>query len=104
MKKKIFFAVATIVAAVSVGYAAYLSQRVGMTDTLLENIEALADEEDESKSAEVIERTWQEGPFYTGTGENTIEYYWVYTLTECYGDGVIDCEYNLTGERKETSK
>ena len=104
MKKKFFFAVATIVAAASVGYAAYLSQRVGMTDTLLENIEALADEEEESKSSEMIESTWQEGPFYTGTGENTIEYYWVYTLTECYGDGVIDCEYNLTGERKETSK
>ena len=45
MKKKFFFAVATIVAAVSVGYAAYLNQRVEMNDTLLENIEALGNEE-----------------------------------------------------------
>ena len=47
MKKKIFFAVATIVAAASVGYAAYLNQKVEISDALLENIEALSDEENE---------------------------------------------------------
>ena len=47
MKKKFFFAVATIVAAVSVGYAAYLNQKVEISDALLENIEALSDEESE---------------------------------------------------------
>ncbi|MBO4985749.1 MAG: hypothetical protein J6C87_08985 [Bacteroides sp.] len=47
MKKKIFFAVATIVAAVSVGYAAYLNQKVEISDALLENIEALSDDENE---------------------------------------------------------
>ena len=45
MRKKIFFAVAVVVAAASVGYAAYLNQKVEMTDMMLENVEALSDEE-----------------------------------------------------------
>lgn len=66
------------------------------SDTVLASIEALDSDKLLWDSAEKNETTWQDGPYIDM--ENAKLYYWVYTLTECYGIGTVKCSWGLTSD------
>lgn len=90
--KTLFVVTFALVAA----YSVYSTQQnAGMSDLALANADALANGEATGKHAEKATKNWQEGPYY-GTSDNgeLYEFYIVHEETNCYGSGVIDCEWS----------
>lgn len=63
-----------------------------LPNLMLQNIEALSENEILNGSQYKEEYTWQDGPFQNGDRE----YFLVYTQTDCYGIGTIECHFNLS--------
>ena len=68
----------------------YVSQKENRkaSNIALACVEALAAEESAFGSAEKVESTWQDGPFFD---DNSRLFYMVYTKTDCYYIGKIVC-------------
>ena len=65
-----------------------------LPEVTLKQIEKLSNDEILTGSQMKEGYTWQDGPFeYNGR-----KYYIVYTQTDCYGIGTIDCNFNLSAD------
>lgn len=66
-----------------------------LSDIVLANLEALADDEDgEDGFEQKVTETWQEGPYKSGEQI----YYYVYSVTTCLGIGLVDCQADASTE------
>jgi hypothetical protein len=72
-------------------------KKMEISDKMLSCIEALAQDESFTGSAQKNEDTWQDGPFWDSKKKEF--YYWVYTDTDCFGRGTIDCSMSRVGKR-----
>ena len=101
MKKLFKLAFVAAIAAVS-GYNIYQSQSVmnGMSDFALANVEALASGEGMPYYETKEEKTWDEGPYEANTGHETIRWVYIYKVTECHGEGYVECSFDSSAEIK----
>ena len=101
MKKFIKLAFVAVIAAVA-GYNVYQSQSVmnGMSDFALANVEALASGEGMPDYEIKEEKTWDEGPFEANNGYETIRWIYVYKITDCYGEGYVQCSFDSSADIK----
>lgn len=95
MKKFVRLAFVVVVTAFA-GYGVYFSQKKNLvSDLALANIMALASgEHDFNDYDEKVTNTWSEGPYKDGPRI----YYRICTSTDCYGKGLVKCEFNLDSE------
>lgn len=91
--RKVAFAAAVVAVT---GYGVYENQsKETLSDVMLENVEALADKELNTKFKIKNSRTWDEGPYWDLSGNR---YFFVYSVVECFDDGVVDCEPDASME------
>lgn len=95
MKKRKIYCVTILLALFLTAYSTFLSygHKDANPNLLLMNVEAIASEEYFTKFANKYTTTWEEGPYRDILGRS---YVYVYTETDCEGEGVVDCEFDFS--------
>lgn len=76
-----------------VGDSIYVSrQSKSLSNLVLANVEALANDEGGGRVAEKVSTTREAGPFLDSTGKT---YYYIYKIVDCNGIGIIDCTHSV---------